>query len=277
MSIVTLSTYRFTDLSESELPRLRTRLQQELVDRDIKGSVLLSTEGVNLSVAGTPTDVAHLKTYFATQPLFNGLNYRESWSDTLPFARLLVKIKPEIVSFCVPGIVPHKQPAPYIEPAEFKRWYDEGRDMLVLDVRNNYEIQLGSFDEAVHLDIRKFKEFSYAIDKLSKEKNKDRPVVTFCTGGIRCEKAAPYLKQQGFKHVFQLEGGIINYFKTCGQQHYHGECFMFDKRIAVDTGLQETSTIQCLDCRSPLTASDQARLESENACPYCGNVVRHLD
>lgn len=264
MSLMHLTAYRFKKLTSSELLSLRNTLKKELTAMALKGSVLLGTEGFNMSLAGKPESVASLKTYFETQPLFQGLAFRESKADIEPFKRLLVKIKPEIVTFGVEGFVRDKHLAPYISPLKFKRWYDEGHDMLVLDTRNDFEIILGTFKDAVHLNIRRFNAFKEALNLLD-ETDKKRPVVTFCTGGIRCEKAAPYLVSQGFEQVYQLEGGIINYFHKCKNAYYQGECFVFDRRIAVNENLEETPTIQCWDCRSPLTASDQSR--PEKACP----------
>lgn len=276
-----MTTYRFTPLEASKLPGLRDSLKAQLTALDLKGSVLLGTEGFNLSLAGKKENINALKSDFETQPLFNGLHYRESQAVTEPFKRLIVKIKPEIIAFDQPEqeqqpspAATQRTPAPYVQPEVLKQWCDEGRDILILDTRNTYEIQLGSFNKAVHLNIRKFTDFKQALNALDDE-DRNRTIVTFCTGGIRCEKAAPYLQSRGFKNVYQLEGGIINYFKQCGKAHYWGECFVFDKRIAVNENLEETPTIQCWDCRSPLTAKDQS--PPNTACPYCGSKVSYTN
>lgn len=139
--------------------------------------------------------------------------------------------------------------------------------MIVLDTRNDYEVDVGTFQDAVNLHIHNFHEFPKAIEDLPEEA-KNKPIVTFCTGGVRCEKAAQYMLNQGFKEVYQLDGGILNYFAECGADYYEGECFVFDKRITVDPKLQETKTTQCLSCRMPV----RAPLET---CGHCGSSHLH--
>jgi len=272
MKVMSISAYRFVPLDAGALPSMRDTLRTQARERNIKGSILLGEEGINLSLAGAHEDVESLKTYLATFPQFNNMDYKASWSASQPFKRMLVKIKPEIIAFDMPNISPAEQPAPYVEPLELKRWYEEGRDMLILDTRNDYEVMLGTFNNAVDLGIHRFKDFPSALEAI-KQEPRDRIIVTFCTGGVRCEKAAPYLQQLGFKNVYQLHGGIFKYFEQCGKDHYSGECFVFDKRIAIDDGLQETSTIQCVDCRSPLTVEEQKQTSAKKACPYCGSGV----
>jgi len=274
-SLLHIATYRFTLLEASALPSLRDTLKEKLTSIGLKGSILLSEEGFNLSLAGSAESIRAAKAYFATHPLFAELEFRESLARNEPFKRMIVKIKPTIIAFDHNDTTPFQwAPTFYVQPKEFKRWYDEGRDMLVLDTRNNYEIQLGAFKNSVHLNIRKFTDFKQALNVLADE-DRDRTIVTLCTGGVRCEKAAPYLQSLGFIRVYQLAGGIINYFKQCGNAYYEGECFVFDKRIAINENLEETPTTQCWDCRSPLTEKDQAR--PEGACPYCGSSVSYSE
>jgi len=150
---------------------------------------------------------------------------------------MLIKIKREIIALRLPGLDPAGRRAPAVAPAELKRWLDEGREVVLLDTRNAFEVETGTFRNAVHLGLKSFGEFPRAADKLD-ESLKGKTVVAFCTGGIRCEKAAPVLIQKGFRSVFQLEGGILQYFEECGDAHFNGRCFVFDERVALDGNLE---------------------------------------
>ena len=163
-----------------------------------------------------------------------------------------------------------KRTAPKLAPSELKRWLDEGRPVTLLDTRNDYEVKLGTFKNAVTLGIDHFRSFPTAIRQLPAEL-KQQPIVMFCTGGIRCEKAGPYMEREGFEQVFQLDGGILKYFEDCGGEHYAGECFVFDKRVGVDSGLAESENTQCFNCLTPLTQADQEddRYVPGKSCRYC--------
>ncbi len=267
MSFVNISNYKFVSIPEAELPELRAYLKEEALKLGLKGTVLLSTEGINQFLSGTREASDSYKKIMEAQPYFGVLSYKESPSDVQPFSRMLVRLKKEIISMGCPEIQPEVATAPHLAPQELKRWYAEGKEMVVLDTRNDYEIRLGSFEKAVDLDIKSFRDFPDAIKNLPEE-FKAKPIVTFCTGGVRCEKAAQLMLNNGFKEVYQLEGGILNYFEQCGGEHYEGECFVFDKRVAVDAALQETKTIQCYACRNPLSATEQVTANGQ--CPYCG-------
>jgi len=267
MSFVNISSYKFVSIPEGELPELRAYLKEETLKLGLKGTILLSTEGVNQFLAGTREAIEAYKKLMAAHPYFGVLTYKESPSDTQPFSRMLVRLKKEIISMGCPEIRPAEATAPHLSPEELKRWYQEGKEMVVLDTRNDYEIRLGSFDSAVDLNIKSFRDFPEAIKKLPVEM-KNKPIVSFCTGGIRCEKASQLLINNGFKEVYQLDGGILNYFEQCGGDYYQGECFVFDKRVAVDSNLQETKTIQCFACRNPLSVAEQEAARGK--CPYCG-------
>ena len=238
----------------------------------IKGTILLSeAEGMNSFLSGTRQAIDDY--YQALPELLGrdiGITYKESPSETMPFNRMIVKVKKEIISYGHDEIHPLKVTAPRLEPQELKRWYDEGRDFILLDTRNDYEIRLGTFKDAIDLNISNFRSFHEALDSVDPAL-KDKPVVTICTGGIRCEKAAPALLQKNFKEVYQLEGGILKYFEECGSAHYDGECFVFDHRVAVDAQLNETQTAQCFACREPLTVEEQRSelYEIGKHCPYC--------
>lgn len=159
---------------------------------------------------------------------------------------------------------------PSFPPAELKRWLDEGRPVTLLDTRNDYEVNVGTFKNAVTLGIDHFRDFPAAVAQLPAEL-KQTPIVMFCTGGIRCEKAGPYMEREGYQQVFQLEGGILKYFEECGGEHYAGECFVFDRRVGVDASLAETENAQCFHCQALLSPADQkdSRFVLGQSCPYC--------
>ncbi|MFN9026500.1 MAG: pseudouridine synthase, partial [Akkermansiaceae bacterium] len=168
------------------------------------------------------------------------------------------------------GVVPGKRTSPKLSAKELKRWLDEGRKITLLDTRNDYEVKLGTFEGAIVPDIHTFREFPKAVRELPEEM-KDETIVMFCTGGIRCEKAGPFMEMEGFKHIYQLDGGILKYFEECGGDHYQGECFVFDQRVGVDPALQETDSAMCFVCQAPLKAEDQEdhRYTESVSCPHC--------
>ena len=175
----------------------------------------------------------------------------------------------------VPALTtPTQNPAPRVAALQLKRWLDEGRPLLLLDTRNEFEVELGTFRGARRLGLESFRQFPDAARQLLPD---DRPVVTFCTGGIRCEKAAALLLQRGFGEVYQLDGGILRYFEEAGGAYFEGECFVFDKRVAVDAQLKPTGTAQCYVCQSVLSVVDQRSKEyvANVACPYCYQKQRN--
>jgi UPF0176 protein len=266
LSIVNISGYKFVTIASEKLPQLRIELKEKAVACGLKGTILLGTEGINSFLAGSRAQIDAFVEYLRTFPEFADIWYKESLTTYQPFNRMLVRIKKEIIPMGRDSVVPHQKTAPHISPETLRQWYQEKRDMIVLDTRNDYEIELGTFENAMDLHIAHFREFSDAVDMLPEEL-KEKPVVTFCTGGIRCEKAAELMSQKGFKNVYQLNGGILNYFEQCGGDFYNGECFVFDQRVAVNTALQETDTKQCFDCRTPL----QAHEVKDGKCPHCGS------
>jgi RluA family pseudouridine synthase len=266
--IINIAAYRFLPLSD--LRPLRARLQRQCKDWELKGTILLSPEGINLFVAGTAESIELLLTDLRSWPGLETLQPKVSETDHQPFRRMLVRIKKEIIAFGVEGIDPARRTSPKLAPRELKRWLDEGRPITLLDTRNDYEVKLGTFRNALPIGIDQFREFPQAVGKLSPDL-KEQPIVMFCTGGIRCEKAGPFMEREGFKNVFQLDGGILKYFEECGGEHYDGECFVFDGRVGVDASLQETDSLQCFNCQSPLTQADQQHEHyvAGKSCPYC--------
>ena len=269
MSAVTnISAYQFAPLTD--LPALRERLLKKCKAWNLLGTILISTEGINVFVAGGDHEIELLLKELRGMPGLANFSPKVSVSDEQPFNRMLVRIKKEIIAFGVPSIEPARRTTPKISPRELKRWLDERRPITLLDTRNNYEVKIGTFENAVSLGINHFRRFPAAIGQLPAEL-KQQPIVMFCTGGIRCEKAGPYMERMGFEQVFQLDGGILKYFEDCGGDHYSGECFVFDRRVGVNASLAATDNTQCFNCLAPLSAADQldSRYVHGRSCPYC--------
>ena len=266
--VTNLAAYRFVELSG--LKELREELLSLCKDAGLRGTILLSVEGVNLFVAGAPAGVSKLMDRLREIPGLEDFEGKISESEDQPFRRMLVRIKKEIISFGVEGVEPGKRTSPKLSAKELKQWLDEGRKITLLDTRNDYEVKLGTFEGAIIPDIRTFREFPNAVRNLPEEM-KEETVVMFCTGGIRCEKAGPFMEMEGFKNIYQLDGGILKYFEECGGDHYDGECFVFDQRVGVDPALQETDTAVCYACQAPLELKDQedVRYVAGKTCPYC--------
>ncbi len=183
---------------------------------------------------------------------------------------MLVRLKKEIISMGVEVIRPVRKTSPKISAHTLKQWLDEGRDLTLLDVRNDYEIEIGTFKNAVPVGVDHFRQFPEATRQLPATM-KAKPIVMFCTGGIRCEKAGPLMENEGFEEIYQLDGGILKYFEECGGEHYEGDCFVFDKRVAVDPNLNETEFEQCYGCQAILSLEDQQSetYDPPNTCPHC--------
>ncbi|NDG27595.1 MAG: pseudouridine synthase, partial [Proteobacteria bacterium] len=252
--IFNISAYRFARLEN--LKPLREEILSLAKTLKLKGTVLISQEGINLFVAGPKDAIEQFLTFVKSIPGLEGLAAKYSQSDYQPFNRMLVRIKKEIISFGVDGIDPVGKPAPKITAEELKKWLDEKRPLTLLDTRNEYEVKLGTFKDAVNPHIDTFRQFPQFVEKLKPEM-KEEPIVMFCTGGIRCEKAGPFMEKMGFKNVFQLDGGILKYFEKVGGAHYEGDCFVFDGRVGVDPALSETPHKLCFACQAPLTVEDQ--------------------
>jgi UPF0176 protein len=239
-------------------------------DLTLRGTILLSTEGINLFVAGTRKNLDRLLDTLRAVPGLEDLTLKESLSDEQPFNRMLVKIKKEIIAFGIEGIDPARRPSPKLSPRTLKAWLDEGRPVTLLDTRNDYEVRMGTFRGAVAARIDHFREFPAAAEKLPSVL-KDQPIVMFCTGGIRCEKAGPFMEKIGYANVHQLDGGILKYFEECGGAHFEGECFVFDRRVGVDPSLRETNSVLCYNCQLPITEAEQKdpRYVPDVSCPQC--------
>ena len=239
--ILNIAAYRFVPLAD--LPNWRDRLFDVAQAQALKGTVLLAEEGINLVLAGAAEGVNHWLTQLCSDAAFAGMAVKRSWSDMQPFKRLKVKVKPEIIRMNMPAVQPAAGRAPAVAPATLVRWLaqghdDAGRPLLMLDTRNGFEVDAGAFDAAVDWRLQKFSDFPAAL-QAHRDTLQSHTVVSYCTGGIRCEKAALVMRAIGLPHSYQLEGGILKYFEdTQGQAPgWHGRCFVFDQREVLDTDL----------------------------------------
>ncbi len=268
-----LSGYLFVDLPVNDLVAIRSELLATCRQLGVRGTILLSPEGVNVMLCGLEAEARSAAASIRTVPSFASIWLKESWSESITFSRMLVKIKHEIIPVGDSSIRPAHRTGRYLEPESLRTWYDEGRDFTIIDTRNDYEVEIGSFENAVDLELSNFRTIASKLEELAERDPSllDRPVVTFCTGGVRCEKVTPIMMKIGFRDVYQLEGGIINYFERVGGAHYSGECFVFDKRVAIDATLRETETTQCYVCQHVVTADEQLTpaYVPGVSCPYC--------
>lgn len=236
--ILNIATYRFVAIDDPEA--VKARLLPTANALGLKGTILLAHEGINAFLAGAETTVRTFLSILDDDPRFANLDIKESWSETMPFHKMKIKVKEEIVTFRQPQVNPALQPAPFMSPEDLKARLDRGEDVVLLDTRNDVEVDTGTFKGALFWGNKNFTEFG-EIAKQHIDELKSKTVVSFCTGGIRCEKAAPYLQSLGAKNVYQLEGGILRYFEKVGRDHYDGDCFVFDERAAVDPALAPTA------------------------------------
>jgi UPF0176 protein len=238
-AILNISTYKFIPLTDTTA--LRDALETRALSLNLKGTILLAPEGINLFLAGTEPEVSAFMDELKSDARFADLAPKESWSASPPFRKMRVKVKGEIIRMNHPTIQPAQGRAPAVDALTAKRWLDQGHDdagrpVITLDTRNTYEVDEGTFEGAIDWRLHKFTEFPQAL-QAHKAELADKTVISFCTGGIRCEKAALYMHEAGLPHVYQLEGGILKYFEETGGAHYSGGCFVFDERRALDAAL----------------------------------------
>jgi UPF0176 protein len=264
MNILNVATYRFVRLADP------VGLKAAWLERGralgVKGTILLAEEGINLFLAGAETAVRSLITIIEDTPGLAGLDLKESWSETPPFKRFKIKVKREIVTFRQPGIDPVANPAPTMSPEELRARLDRGEPIVLLDTRNGVEVARGTFRGALYWGNHNFTEFGQ-IARARIGELAGKTVVSFCTGGIRCEKAAPFLRSLGAAGVHQLEGGILRYFERVGRDHFDGDCFVFDERAALDASLRpaepERVREALIKCREQARVRGAARAKSE--------------
>jgi UPF0176 protein len=269
MTQVIATFYKFVRLPDS------AEKQQPLLEycqnQDIKGTILLAAEGINGTIAGSREAIDGVLTYLRSDPRFADLDVKESYAEVQPFDRMKVRLKKEIVTFGVPEANPNEQVGTYVSPQE---WNDliADPDVVVIDTRNQYEVEIGTFERAQNPETASFREFpKFVRQQLDPEKHPK--VALFCTGGIRCEKASAFMLRQGFQEVYHLKGGILKYLEEVPAEEslWRGECFVFDQRVAVQHGLEVGSHDLCLSCGHPISEADKTSpaYQMGISCPHC--------
>ena len=260
--------YKFERLDR--LDTLIPEFQDKCDELELKGSVYLSPRGINFSISGTEANIEQYIDFMESNSQFLNIPLKKTYSETQPFRRMKVRLKKEIISLGRDDIDPRELTGEYVSPQELLSMYENNEDVIVLDTRNEYETRVGLFENAVDLQLDTFRDFPKAIKQLPEE-YKDKQIVMYCTGGIRCEKASAVMLKAGFTDVKQLEGGVLDYFKETGGKYWNGDCFVFDERVALDTDLNETEYIYCYICREPLSAEEKASpdFKINEYCPYC--------
>ena len=261
--------YKFVRISEPD--RLRDDLARVADESDIRGTILVASEGINGTIAGSPTTVREVLADIRSRDGFADLVHKESSADEQPFHRMKVRLKKEIVTLGVDRIDPPSQAGTYVDPATWNALVDDP-DVTVIDTRNDYEVRVGTFRNAVNPHTDSFRDFPEWVEtELDPEAN--RKVAMFCTGGIRCEKATALLRNRGFEEVYHLEGGILRYLETVerAESRWEGECFVFDGRVSVDHELRPGSFELCHACRRPVSPEDRRHpdYEKDVSCPSC--------
>jgi UPF0176 protein len=266
---VVCALYRFVTLDDYQ--SMQKPLQDFLHTNHIKGTLLLAKEGINGTVSGSQDSIQALLNYFDQDPRLAGIEAKFSYDDTQPFYRAKVKLKKEIVTMGVAGIDPKQIVGTYVEPKDWNALIS-APDVLLVDTRNDYEVQIGTFKNALNPHTSTFREFpAYVKEHLDPAKHKK--VAMFCTGGIRCEKSTAYLKEQGFDEVYHLHGGILKYLEDVPEEEslWQGECFVFDNRVSVNHALEKGSYDQCHACRMPITETDKqhSHFKQGISCHHC--------
>lgn len=272
---LTAALYKFVSLPNYQA--LQAPILAACKDLHIKGTLLLAAEGINGTIAGLPDDIHQILHYLRTNSIFENkfsdLEHKESYANEHPFYRMKVKLKKEIVTLGVAGVSPTKKVGTYVKAEDWNALISDP-EVFLIDTRNNYEVDIGTFKGAIDPKTTTFREFPEFVAKHF-DPATHKKVAMFCTGGIRCEKASSYMMDQGFDEVYHLQGGILKYLETVpeDQSLWQGECFVFDQRVAVKHNLEVGDFDQCYACRHPLSPTE---MQSEQytagvSCPYCFN------
>ena len=266
---VTCALYKFVALPN--YGSIRHPLLKIMTDNQVFGTLLLASEGINGTISGTRASIDTVLHWLAQQPGLDNIDTKESYDDKIPFYRTKVKLKKEIVTMGVEGIDPNQVVGTYVKPADWNALISDP-EVLVVDTRNNYEVEIGTFKDAVNPNTTSFREFpAWATENI--EPDKTKKIAMFCTGGIRCEKSTAYMKEQGFDEVYHLEGGILKYLEEVPKEQtlWQGECFVFDNRVAVDHDLKRGSYDQCHACRMPITEQEKTldTYQEGLSCHHC--------
>jgi len=271
--IVVCALYKFVTFTEFEA--YRQPLLNEMLRLNIKGTLLIAAEGINGTIAGSRESIDQILRYLNQNDCISGVVTKESYTNEAPFHRTKVKLKKEIVTMGIEGIDPLKVVGTYVKP---KDWNDliSDPDVVLVDTRNDYEYQVGTFKDAINPNTESFRQFPEFVDA-NLDKNKHKKVAMFCTGGIRCEKSTAFMKEKGFEDVYHLEGGILKYLEEVPEDDslWQGECFVFDERVTVNHQLEKGDYHQCHACRLPITESDMQdeRYEVGVSCPSCFDKI----
>jgi UPF0176 protein len=277
MSCVVAALYRFAPIADSE--SFRDAVESTMESLSVRGTILVAAEGINGTVSGSRQGIDGLLAFLRSQPGFESIEHKESYTDECPFLRTKVRLKKEIVTLGIDGVDPNRTVGTYVDPTE---WNDliSREDVILIDTRNDYEVQVGTFKGAINPVTQSFREFPEYVrshlDAAAKPK-----VAMFCTGGIRCEKATSWLKDEGFDEVYHLKGGILNYLEKVDAKEslWEGECFVFDGRVTVDHNLDPGHYDACRACRMPISEEDKAspKFEEGVSCPHCHDRLSEED
>jgi UPF0176 protein len=270
---LTIAFYHFVALEN--IASLQAHIQQFCQEHEIKGTILLADEGINGTISGVEDNIRHFLSFIkkdeGLNDLFSALQHKESWAQSNPFYRMKVRLKKEIVALGVEGVSPTKKVGTYVRPEDWNALISDP-DTVVIDTRNNYEVDIGTFKHAINPKTETFRGFPGYVDANLNPKS-PKKIAMFCTGGIRCEKATSLMLEKGFDEVYHLQGGILKYLETVPEEEslWSGECFVFDQRVAVTHGLQEGQYDQCYACRHPLSPKEMVSNHYIKgvSCPHC--------
>ena len=268
-NIVVAALYKFTRFSDFE--DYRQPILDRMLDNDVKGTLLIAAEGINGTISGSRQAIDSVLDYLRSIEAIGSFTFKESYTSEQPFYRTKVKLKKEIVTMGVEDIDPLQSVGRYVKPSDWNALISDP-EVILIDTRNDYEVQIGTFQNAVNPKTETFREFpEYVAKELDPSKHKK--VAMFCTGGIRCEKSTAYLRQQGFEEVYHLEGGILKYLEEvpASETMWQGDCFVFDNRVSVNHDLEKGDYEQCFACRMPITQQDMqsAAYSKGESCPHC--------
>ncbi len=274
--IVVCALYKFVTLENFQ--GLRQPLHNVLEANQVRGTLLLANEGINGTIAGSRAGIKNVLNWLRNDPRLSDIDYKESFTDSMPFNRAKVKLKKEIVTLGVEGIDPKRVVGTYVSPVDWNQLISDP-EVIVVDTRNDYEFKVGTFKNAINPNTESFREFPRFVKEiLSPEKHKK--IAMFCTGGIRCEKSTAFLKEQGFDEVYHLKGGILKYLEEvpATETLWEGECFVFDERVTVNLQLEKGNYDQCNACRLPITEVDKAsdKYQQGVSCPHCFDKVTDI-
>ena len=273
MTYCVAALYHFTRLTDYEA--LKAPLQSMCELLNVKGTILLAYEGINGTIAGTDKAISDLLKFLKADPRLTALEHKESRAEEMPFYRMKTRLKREIVTMGVEGIDPNNVVGTYVDPDDWNALISDP-DVVLIDTRNDYEVEIGTFKGALNPDTQTFREFPQWVEN-NRDKLKKPKVAMFCTGGIRCEKASSFMKLNGFDEVYHLKGGILKYLETQPEAEslWDGDCFVFDQRVAVKHGLEQGKYDQCYACRFPITEDEkQSPLYIKGvACPRCHDTM----